>query len=240
MNPLTVLAVTDIYSTKGIEYLLCIGFLLLLVPFWRMISAPVYAAGHVVKEALRSSLAGWFHVPDGFHFHRGHTWALPESSNVVRVGMDDFAQKLLGRPARVVLPSPGTQLEQGERGWRLEVAGKSIEMLAPVRGEVLAVNHAVLAAPEILDRDPYNDGWLIRVRVPSTDTAMKNLLSGPLATAWMEDAAGRLERRMSASDIGVALADGGVPRAGFARELSPDGWEGIAAEHFLTEGGHES
>lgn len=235
MKPLMMLAVTDIYATKGIEYLLCIGFLLLLVPFWTMLSRPVYAAGRAVHAAVQRSLAGWFSVPDGVHFHRGHTWAVPEGADVVRVGLDDFAYKLVGRPGRIVLPEPGARLEQGERGWRLEADSKSIDMLAPVRGEVLAVNHAVLASPDILDRDPYGQGWLLRVRVPNPDAAVKNLLSGKLASAWMEETAGRLERRMSASDFGTTLADGGVPRPGFARELSPDRWDEIAAEYFLTD-----
>lgn len=234
-NALVVLAVTDIYATKGVEYLLCIGFLLLLVPFSRLLYRPAYAAGQIVKRAVQRSLAGWFHVPDGVHFHRGHTWAVPEGADVVRVGMDDFAQKLIGRPARIVLPVPGTCLEQGETGWRVEVDSKSIAMLAPVRGEVLAVNHAVLESPEILDRDPYDAGWLVRVRVPSTNSAMKNLLAGKLASAWMEETASRLERRLSASELGASMADGGVPRSGFARELSPDRWDEIAAEYFLTD-----
>ncbi|MBI2072487.1 MAG: hypothetical protein HYT81_05535 [Gemmatimonadetes bacterium] len=63
-------------------------------------------------------LGRWFDVPEGRYFHQGHAWVLPESEDVVRVGMDDFAQKLLGRAAGFVLPEVGARLAPGERGWQ--------------------------------------------------------------------------------------------------------------------------
>lgn len=130
----------DLYATKGAEYLLVIGFLLALVLFWRYLNHPARGARTVGSPpGTLATLNRWFHLVEGLFYHQGHSWAAPETGNVVRVGIDDFAQKLLGKPNAVDLPRCGARLEQGESGWKLQIDSKSIDMLSPVDGEVLAV-----------------------------------------------------------------------------------------------------
>jgi glycine cleavage system H lipoate-binding protein len=225
------------FATKGIEYLLVFSYLFCLVPFWwylRSISKQQEPALALAgSDSREGTLRSWFEVPEGFSFHRGHTWAQPEEDGLLRVGMDDFAQQLIGTPSAFHLPALGDQLAQGEKGWRLQANGREVDLLSPLNGEVIAVNPEVLSNPELVCQDPYGRGWLMKVRAERPQTALKNLLPGKLARAWMDDTANQLSGLMG-SELGPVLQDGGVPVSGFARQLAGEDWTEIAAEFLLT------
>lgn len=224
----------DIFATKGVEYVIVIGYLLVLIGFWRLLVKPTRreAEARTVPVAVRP-VGTWFDTPEGVYFHQGHTWATPDDGDLVKVGMDDFARRLLGTPDGVALPRVGAGLSEGERAWAVDVAAESIPMLSPVSGEVVAVNDAVLESPELAS-DSYGHGWLLKVRVPNRAAALKNLLSGRLARAWMADTVERL-RAMPAGELGTVLPDGGMPVDGFARVLAPERWDEVAREFLLSE-----
>ncbi len=225
----------DIFATKGIEYIIVICFLLALLAFWRAMTATAReAVASQQRFPLTASATHWFSLADGLHYHQGHAWVKPENESTVKVGMDDFAQKLLGKPRSLKLPRVGERLVQGEKGWGLDIDSKSIEILSPLSGEVVAVNEEVLRAPELAERDPYGRGWLLALRPARLAAEIKNLLSGPLAAAWMEENTERL-RSYLGGPVGIALQDGGVPVSGIARALAPEGWEEIARRFLLTE-----
>lgn len=223
---------TDIFATKGLEYLLVIAYLALLAGVFRFLatprrpSPPRAADGH----------GEWTAIPDGFAFHPGHAWVLPEGADVVRVGVDEFALRLVGRATAVALPAVGDRLRQGEPGWTMEVESKKIPVLAPVDGRVVEVNHEVRESPGLLSDQPYHGGWLLKVRVRNARAAVKSLLSGRLARAWIDEKIERL-RRMQAGGLGVVMPDGGVPVHGFARALAPEHWDDVARELLLTGDG---
>jgi glycine cleavage system H protein len=227
----------DFLATKGIEYLLVIGYLIVLIPFWRLVFGG--ARRHATVErpewqmAPLEAMRPWFQLPEGLHFHRGHAWAVPEGEGLFRVGIDDFAQRLVGPPDGVELPAVGGALEQGAPGWSLRFNGEAVRMLAPVAGEVVETNAALKGDPGLVCQDPYGQGWLMKVRARVPEAALGNLLSGRLARAWMDETAERLSAHMGPS-LGPVLQDGGIPVSGFARELSPEGWRRIAEEHLLS------
>ncbi len=226
----------DFLTTKGIEYLMVIGYLLVLIPFWWFLkggsarkAAPVAAAARASAPGLR----GWFRVPEGVLFHPGHTWAVPEGGHTMRVGVDDFAQLLVGPPTTVRLPAAGSAVEIGERGFSFGVDGKSVDLLSPVAGEVVEVNRDVIEDPSLVSRDPYGKGWLLKVRPRRPESAFKNLMPGKIAGEWMEGAAEALSSMMGRR-LGTVLQDGGLPVAGLARQIDPDAWDRVAAELLLT------
>jgi glycine cleavage system H protein len=222
----------DFLPTKGIEYLLAISYLLLLVPFWLLIVARTRTPQLAPADAGRAP--GWFRVPSGYHFHRGHTWARPDEDGLLRVGMDDFARLLLGQPESLALPAVGARLEQGEKGWSVRVGGRDVPLLSPAQGEVAEVNEAAVANPDLMQQDPYGAGWLLKIRASRPATGLKNLLPAKLARRWMDQTSARLGTMMGA-DVGEVLQDGGVVVSGIARELGGDDWPRLAAEFFLTD-----
>lgn len=224
----------DLFATKGIEYLIVIAYLVVLAGFWRLLARPEAAeADQPAAHAPRHMDRGWFQVRDGFYFHQGHSWAKPEAENIVRVGMDCFALKLLGSPGAIDLPAVGQRLKQGEHGWVVEVDSRSIPMLSPVDGEVVEVNSKAQLEPERLPSDPYDEGWLMKVRVANSSASFKNLLTGALALSWLEGTLEQL-RRMRAGELGIVMPDGGIPVDGFVRILDPERWDEIAREFLLS------
>jgi glycine cleavage system H lipoate-binding protein len=221
----------DLFATKGLEYILVIAFLVTLVVFWRLLNRQRRPAA---TAPARTSRLEWFTLGDNLHYHQGHTWANPEGADAVRIGIDDFAQKLLGKMDSVELPPVGARLLQGEIGWRFRAGAKSVELLSPVEGEVVAINEEAMNSPELVNRDPYGRGWLMLVRSPSLKSNLRNILSGTLAGAWMEQTVEQLRRRIS-GNLGVALQDGGVPVDGIAKRLSPDQWVEVTKEFFQTK-----
>jgi glycine cleavage system H lipoate-binding protein len=182
-------------------------------------------------------VVGWFNLPDGYCFHQGHSWAAPQQGNVVRVGIDEFVGWWLGPPSHVELPDPKRHLRQGERGWSLQIGPKSVGMLSPVEGEVVAINEAMENSPDLLCSDPYGAGWLLEVRVPDRKRNQTNLLCGGLARTWMEQKVRALRARARpAPGTALALPESGARPGcrGFARALAPENWEEVAGELLLT------
>jgi len=135
----------------------------------------------------------------------------------------------------VDLPAVGSRLAQGEKGWSLMVDSERIPMLSPVAGEVVEVNHEVLRSPEMLRQDPYGKGWLLKVKSSRVGANTRNLLSGKLARAWMENALDNLHP-LNGENIGPVLQDGGLPVEGIARVLGGAEWVELAKTHLLTNG----
>lgn len=230
--------IVDPFATKGVEYLIAVAFLLLLVGFWRLVTQPAlpvsaFREWGAAAAAFRPAPEGWFALRDGHFFHQGHSWAAPVEGDVVRVGMDDFAQKLVGEPTSIDLPPPGTELRLGAPAWKVVVDSGQVSMLSPIDGRVEAVNPEVSRRPDLVSQAPYDDGWLLKVRVADPGVLRKNLLSGGLARAWMEETNERV-RAMSTARLGVLLPDGGVPVQGFARALGAEDWVDVAEEFLLS------
>ncbi len=221
----------DIFATKGIEYLLVIAALLLFIPFWRVVSKP--AAIPAAVENVIPAVNGWFHLPERLYYHQGHSWAMPEEGGLVRVGIDDFAQKLVGKVDGVELPPLGSRVAQGEKGWSLRAGAKTIDMLSPVDGNVVAVNEQLLKSPGDIGNDPYGQSWLLKVQAPRVSANLKNLLSGGLAVKWLEGVRENLFARMN-YNLGAVSQDGGVPVDGIARNLDRERWDEIVKEYLLT------
>jgi len=225
----------DIFESKGLEYMLVIAFLVVFAIVWQLMLQP--SRPPRPKKPSKSpvrAMTEWFRVADDVHYHPGHAWARPAGGDVVRVGIDDFAQRLLGRPESIQLPSAGTHLTQGRKGWQLDIRSQPVDMLSPVSGEVVAVNPNLAHAPGLVNEDPYGDGWLFEVRVPDERALERNLINGRFAKAWMSETVSALRERMGGT-LGPVLQDGGMLVSGFALELSPDRWHEIVAEFLHTD-----
>ena len=83
---------------------------------------------------LQPALVGGFAVPENLRYHPGHTWALSESPNLVRVGMDDFASKLTGTVESITLPQRGQWIRQGQKMCTIHRDGVAVDMVSPIEG----------------------------------------------------------------------------------------------------------
>jgi glycine cleavage system H protein len=189
-----------------------------------------------VAPRLQPALVAGFAVPENLRYHPGHTWALSESTNLVRVGMDDFASKLTGTVDSIVLPQRGQWVRQGQKLCTVYHDDCAVDMVSPIEGTVSEINEAVAKNAKLALSDPYGDGWLVTVNAPDSKTSFKNLLGGPLARWWMEESASRLQRRIptAASMAGALAQDGGVAVENVAAEVPNQKWLSVAKEFFLS------
>jgi glycine cleavage system H protein len=185
-----------------------------------------------LRRPVAPFVAG-FELPANLRYHPGHTWALDESPTLVRVGMDDFAARFMGKVENISLPKKGQWIRQGQKVLTLFEDGKRASLVSPVEGEVTDVNEAVLKDPALAARAPYREGWLLTVHSPDAKTSFRNLLSGSLAHRWMEDAANRLMARLPAL-AGAVAQDGGMAVANTSAHLSDESWNELAGELFLN------
>jgi glycine cleavage system H protein len=115
-----------------------------------------------------------FDVPDDLHYLDSHEWVRVEGTTA-RIGISDFAQDELGDVVFVELPSEGEQLAAGEDFGVVESIKAVSDIYAPVSGTVTAVNDAVADQPELLNDDPYGEGWLIDVEL-ADESDLEDLL----------------------------------------------------------------
>jgi glycine cleavage system H protein len=179
------------------------------------------------------ALVAGFQVPENVRYHAGHTWALSESRELVRVGMDDFASKLIGKIDSIALPQRGRWVRQGQKIWTIFRDGKSVDMVSPIEGTISDVNEAVAKNPELARKDPYGDGWLVTVQAPDSKINFRNLLGGSLARLWTEAAALQLRNRIPAM-AGALAQDGGVAVDDLTAHMPDADWASLTKEFFLS------
>jgi glycine cleavage system H lipoate-binding protein len=190
----------------------------------------VRVAAHEGAPRVVPSLVAGFQVPENVRYHAGHTWALSESQDLIRVGMDDFASKLVGKIENIALPQRGRWVRQGQKIWTIFRDGKSVDMVSPIEGTVTDVNEAAATNPELARKDPYGEGWLLKVQAPDAKINFRNLLGGELARLWTEASAMRLHKAIPA--MATAL-DGGVAVDDLTAHMPDQDWATVTREFFL-------
>lgn len=161
-------------------------------------------------------------IPDGWGFDRGHTRVEPAADGTVRIGLDDFALRLLGRCDATDLPPVGTLVRAGEPAWEMRRGHRSVRVLAPLDGTVVESGAA-------------GADWTLRVRLRQPIESQVHLLRGEEARAWLQSEVEALQQRLAGAAARTALADGGelvpdVPAAHAAAE-----WDSIWADFLLDE-----
>ena len=125
--------------------------------------------------------------PDDLKYTAEHEWlrrpGAAESS--VRVGITDYAQEALGDIDYVSLPEVGAELESGTAVGELESTKSVSDVYAPVAGTVAAVNEALEGTPELVNSDPYGEGWLFEL-VPSDPATVEALMDAATYQAGLE------------------------------------------------------
>jgi glycine cleavage system H protein len=103
------------------------------------------------------------YLPDDVRYTEDHEWARPGGDDV-RVGIDDYAQDQLGDIVFVELPQVGDTFKKGEEFGTVESVKAVAELYMPVGGEVLRVNTGLETSPELVNTEPYGEGWMIEVK----------------------------------------------------------------------------
>lgn len=114
-------------------------------------------------------------IPEQLRYSAEHEWVAPVDGGRVRIGITHYAQDALGDIVFVQLPQQGTRVDSGESVGEIESTKSVSDLYAPLSGTVTAVNDAVTDSPEIINSDPYGQGWLMEIE-PAGEDALDGLL----------------------------------------------------------------
>ena len=124
-------------------------------------------------------------VPADRRYSTEHEWALVEDDGTVRIGISEFAQHELGDVIYVELPAVGSRVKQKDQMGEIESVKAVSDLFSPVTGEVVEINSEVKSKPELVNEDPYNGGWLVKVR-PDDAGELDNLLDSAAYQSQIE------------------------------------------------------
>jgi len=126
--------------------------------------------------------------PDDVRYTKEHEWVRPEGG-VVRIGITDFAQDALGDVVYVDLPDVGTNVHAGQAFAEVESTKSVSDVFSPVDGAIVERNPLVDERPELVNEQPYGDGWLVLVS-PADPEAADALMTAEVYRSFVEDGAG--------------------------------------------------
>ncbi|HEY0939312.1 MAG TPA: glycine cleavage system protein GcvH [Steroidobacter sp.] len=126
-------------------------------------------------------------IPADLKYLESHEWARVESDGTVTVGISDHAQGALGDLVFVEVPEVGKSLSKGGAAAVVESVKAASDVYSPVSGEVVAANEALSGSPELVNSDPYGEGWLFKIK-PSNSAELQQLLDAKAYEKVVADA----------------------------------------------------
>jgi hypothetical protein len=151
-------------------------------------------------------------------YHRGHTWVKPETDGSVTIGLDEIGKRIIGKPDRVELPTPGVRIHANGTAWRVGRNGSDVRLLSPVDGEVTATGGP--------DQD-----WYLKVKAVDGAFDLRHLLRPIEVKPWVMRELERLQLAMGQGS--ATLADGGVPVDDIAAACPGTDWDVLCGKMLL-------
>ena len=127
-------------------------------------------------------------IPVDLKYTSSHEWVRRETDGTVTVGITDHAQDLLGDMVFVELPEVGRQVKARQECAVVESVKAASDVYSPVTGEIVAMNEALSDSPDLVNKDPYGEGWMMRIR-PVGDADIDGLLDADAYQAQIENEA---------------------------------------------------
>ena len=125
-----------------------------------------------------------YDMPEELYYHKEHTWVKVEG-DIVKVGLNDFSQKLAGEISYIEMPEEGDQVNQDGVMGSFETGKWLGKVYAPVSGEVISINEDAEDDPTLINKDPYGAGWVFEMKM-SDSAELANLMKGEKAVEWLK------------------------------------------------------
>jgi hypothetical protein len=180
--------------------------------------------GVMATQFHDEAVASPSHVKPKMFIHASHSYVKVISSDLVEIGMDDFARKAFGDVNTVEMPGKGQRLKQGDVAWKAKVGDRFVSQRMPVEGEILEVN----------DKKRGPTTWRLKVKPLQLAKDIAGLMKEPDSTTWLKRAQEAFLLEFSSSLV-PAMQDGGELVEGFSRFLNDDQWKVFCADFFACE-----
>jgi glycine cleavage system H lipoate-binding protein len=176
------------------------------------------------RAAQRVKKVKGFTINEDFHYFPNHIWIKVEGE-ILKVGVDDFAARLMGRIEKVELPDK-TSIEKNDTCWQIGNDRRLASMTLPVDGEIIEKNTLVQSDPNLVRNEPYKRGWLLKIK-PSGN--LTGTLKGPMVIEWLESEFEKLHQEFQ-TNLGVTITDGGELVDDVSDRLSDKEWQTLIAK----------
>jgi len=127
-----------------------------------------------------------YEFPDDLYYHKDHAWAKIQSDGNVRVGMNDFYQKTAGDTTYIDLPFEGDEISQDETCGKIQSAKWIGKFVSPISGEIMEVNEELEDDCTLINKSPYDRGWIMLVAPTNLDDDLKKLYHGATLEPFMK------------------------------------------------------
>lgn len=231
---------SNIFETKGIEYLAIAVFFVILIPFWLILNREVKS-----KKQLQKSLgiltSDSLKIPQGILFSRFHTWTHLQMTGVAKVGLDDLLLHITGKVRFNPFIKSGERIRKGDLLAKIDQNGKVLRIFSPISGEIVAANSELAKSPELLNEDPYTKGWMYKIKPSSWVTDTQSYFLAEDATAYAMQELERFKDFLTTSitkyspiPSNVVLQDGGELIDQPLAELPDEVWQEFQ-QNFLSK-----
>ncbi|MBF0117619.1 MAG: hypothetical protein HQK79_02195 [Desulfobacterales bacterium] len=166
-----------------------------------------------------------FKIPHGFYLHPGHTWVKIEENAEVRVGIDDFALRLLGPIDNIYAPLLGKKVNQSSPDILLSRDKNEANAMLPISGVVTDVNLKLRDNGSLANKDPYSDGWILRIHADNLRGDLKQLMIGEETKKFFKKEINEVYRIIENESSIQLSADGGTLGYDIYGNLSGVSWE---------------
>ena len=187
--------------------------------------------------AANDFIRGEFSIPGGVFIAKNHTWFSITQAGITKIGIDDFAKKLIGRIDAVELPNLGMELKAGQPLFTIKQGNKSITFNSPVTGKVSQVNSLLKDNPSALDITPYEKNWVCALDTENIDDEIKGMNIGKSAVSFYQEDIEKFRNLVkdlikSEKKEGEFIEDGQI-YIGHLEKLTNLDWQKIISEFFL-------
>jgi len=221
----------NIFETKGIEYLAIIAFLILLIPFWILLNRQI-KINKRIRKTLGVLTANVLRIPQGLFYCKNHTWTYLEKTGAAKVGLDDLLLHITGEVKLINFKKPGEMISKGELLAILNQEEKALRIYAPISGQILSENPVISQNPEMLNEDPYGEGWIYKIKPSNWKTEINSCLFAEDATNWLKMELDRFKdflvisvKKYSPDPSVTILQDGGELRDNSLSDLPAEIWQ---------------
>ena len=192
---------------------------------------------HTPKTITESVL----NLPDGIFFDKTHTWVFMEKDGTVKVGIDDFLQRITGPYTRVKMKNPEESLKKNESLITLIQDGKQLDVYAPISGKIISINEKLLDDPSTINASPYADGWVYMIKPSNYLREVQFLRMSEKYREWLRNEIARLKDFLAVSAnmkslqlAQISYQDGGEIINHVLREFGPEVWEDFQKKFIET------
>jgi glycine cleavage system H lipoate-binding protein len=186
----------------------------------------------VVRPVDKLNIKG-FRIPQGYYFHRGHTWVKVEEGSFVRIGIDEFALRVLGPFDRIESPLVGKEIRQGRADTRAFRKEQTARVLSPVSGVVTSINPRLRTKGGLANDAPFSEGWIMRVHSDTLRDELKELMINTESSDFMDEEVERLHQLIE-EVAGPLPADGGHLGNDIYGKMPQLGWERLTKSFLHT------